>query len=142
LRDSVKFLQKFTDICIYKQEWEELIMKDGLYHKDIFLPVKKRETGTVKLTYTKHALEAASDDRYGVIEDLPVVLEFSKVDLIELEVSNGKPVKGVFRQPMDQDNDLVIVVLFNNNLVKTVWLNQRTDKHFTLDKSKYVSRNS
>jgi hypothetical protein len=99
--------------------------------------VKKRDTGKISLTYSNHAIEAARDDRYGPVAQLPSCLEFHRADLIELEVVNGKPVKGVFRQSLDDVRDLVIVILFARNLVKTVWINQRNDRHLTLDRSKY-----
>ena len=114
-------------------------MNNGLYHKDIYLPKVELPGIDVVLNYTYHALDAARNDRYGTIE-LPETINFGLVQLIELEVVDGKPFKAVIRQHHDSRNDLVIVVLLNGYRVKTVWLNRKNDRHRTLDRSKYNSR--
>lgn len=61
----------------------------------------------------------------------------SNWQLIELEVVNGVPIKIVARQPFDEIEDLVIVILRKERLIKTIWFNRRDDTHLTLDKSPY-----
>lgn len=56
--------------------------------------------------------------------------------LIEVESMNDIVIKQVWRTPYDITKDLVLVVT-NEGMVKTVWINSSLDKHSTLDKTKY-----
>lgn len=117
-----------------------MTIANGLFHKDIGLPISPNRIifhGT--LNYSNHAIKAANSDRYGKI-NLPKILNTKNdnVTLIELETKNGRPFKGVYRMPHCQKYDIVIVVLYETRLVKTVWLNSRTDAHKTLGASKYT----
>lgn len=117
-----------------------MALQNGLFHKDIGLPIaSNRIIFHANLNYSNHALRAANNDRYGKI-NLPRILntKLDNVTLIELETRNGKPYKGVYRLPHCEKYDIVIVVLYETRLVKTVWLNSNTDKHGTLNKSKYT----
>lgn len=112
-------------------------VRDGLYHKDIRLPKVSFQYVDVVLNYTYHAVEAAESDRYGLIT-LPETVNFGLVELVEMEVVNGKPFKVVVRQHYNQSTDLVLVILLDGYRVKTVWLNSKRDQHQTLDRSKYI----
>lgn len=108
-----------------------------LYHKSIGFPDDITFfCGIFELIYTKHAIRASENDRYGNI-NLPTFLDTEKADLVEIEVNDGIMVKGVYRTYYDNKYDLIIVMTHDRK-VKTVWLNDRTDKHSTLDKSKYT----
>lgn len=108
-----------------------------LYHRDAWgLPNLKIATlNGVILSY--HAQQQAIAK--GICLKTKDLSTFIPADwvLIELEVIGGIPVKIVARQPFDEVNDLVIVVLRKEKLVKTIWTNAKTDKHSTLDKSPY-----
>lgn len=110
-------------------------MKDGLYHRDVHLPF--RLSWAAMLNYSRHARHEATRDRYGAL-NLPRTLSTAEADVIEVEVQNGKPHKAVLRMPHDEQRDIVLVVLLDRALVKTVWCNLRTDAHKTLDTSKYI----
>ena len=59
-------------------------------------------------------------------------------ELFEVEIIDGHVVKAVIRTNYNRDEDICIV--FRKNLVVTAWLNDRHDKHSSLDKSKYYNR--
>lgn len=110
-------------------------MKDGLYHRDLGLPVTLGFA--TMLRYSPHALEEASSDRYGNL-DLPKSIGTHEAEVIEVEVRNGKPFKALLRKPYDDRRDICLVVLLDRGIVKTVWCNLRNDNHHTLDTSKYM----
>lgn len=107
-----------------------------LYHRDIGFPkTVALMHGTFKLTYSRHALESANNDRYGMME-LPETLTVEGKNAIEILVENGKAIKSVYRVGYDDELDMVMVVQ-SDGFVRTVWFNKKTDKHKTLDHSKY-----
>lgn len=110
-----------------------------LYHYSIGFPDVERFRGIMKLEYSYHALNASNDDKYGMIT-LPNILDLldTSTRLIEMEVTNGIMCKGVYRVKYDKRYDLVLIVL-RNGRVKTLWLNSVSDKHVTLDCSKYCT---
>lgn len=58
--------------------------------------------------------------------------------VIEIEVdATGNLIKLLARQSFNVEFDLVYSVYIANKVIKTVWLNHKNDKHFTLDRSKY-----
>jgi hypothetical protein len=111
-----------------------------LYHKEVRIPEELRKLAVFKggLEYGKHAKSEANLDRYGHIE-LPSQFDSTAADLIEVEWDRIKRrvTKCVWRQALDTQRDLVIVVIPETGFVKTVWVNLKTDKHHTLDRSKY-----
>lgn len=119
-----------------------------LLHKDVYMPGNLIGLcGEVRLVWSSHAEHAAKSDRYGTV---PVVnrIDFSNAELIEAELAikpNTKPVinKLVYRLDYDYNLDIVFVVIPGANYftVKTVWLNEKSDKHYTLDRSKYYCPN-
>lgn len=111
---------------------------DGTYHKDLFLPV--RVAGTFKLSYSRHAIEASKSDKYGSI-CLPESISINNDDIIEAEIESGCVVKLVARCSYDSYRDIIIVFMPNkSNLVKTVWLNLKSDNHNTLKRYNYISK--
>ena len=119
-------------------------MKDGLYHKEIGLPACAEVpwcSSEIELIYSEHAKQAADDDRYGSVPRLDIA-EFARHEVIEVQVENGQPVKAVLRIPCDNRPglDMVLVILrpeAGKALVKTVWFNEVSDKHHTLNRSLY-----
>lgn len=110
-----------------------------LYHSELGIPNNaKTNFGSMLLDYSPHALEAALDDRYGNIINLPSFLDTSTAQVIEVETdNNGKTTKVLYRVPYSDELDLVLAVIPDRRFVKTVWLNQKNDLHNTLDNSKY-----
>ncbi len=107
------------------------------YHKDIFIPsALNLDFGILKLQYSSHALRAANSDRYGTVV-LPRTLNTDSAKIVEVTAIGRTVLKLVYRVPHCAQYDLVVVVLPDSGLVKTVWLNSKTDTHTTLDRSKY-----
>jgi len=112
-----------------------------LFHSDVFMPARyKQPIFEGELKYGSHAKGAGKSDRYGSIE-LPRVFDATKAQLIEVEYdeSEDKIVKQVWRQPLDEARD-VILVINPDGFVRTVWINMRKDKHRTLNAARYVRR--
>jgi len=113
---------------------------DGLYHKEIGFPRNVQlPQGVYQLNkYSRHALMAAQDDRYGEAKRLPTSIDMSQVDLFEIQVENNKVIKAAVRTHYNDKLDLIVVFMpENNNFVKTVWFNEKTDDHKTLKHWKY-----
>jgi len=111
----------------------------GLYHYTLGFPRGfSSKVGRVNLKYGRHALEASQNDRYGAVK-LPLNIDTNAAACIETEIDQGQVLKLVYRVPYNAGLDLVLVVIPRGSefFVKTVWLNQKTDKHLTLDVSKY-----
>lgn len=107
------------------------------FHAELYMPeVALKLQFAALLRYTKHAIKAASDDRYGKIE-LPKVFDTRNASLIEAVVKDGKVVKSLWRQAYDQLHDLCLVLDPSTATVITAWLNLKTDRHSTLDEAKY-----
>jgi hypothetical protein len=111
-----------------------------LYHKDIRLPNELKNLGTIKFVpvYSRHALEAANTDRYGLIK-LPSSVTFNGSNIVEAEVEDGCK-KLVIRVAYNDRLDIIIVFIPETLVVKTVWFNAKNDKHYTLDRSEYSTR--
>lgn len=111
-----------------------------LFHSDIRLPdgfVAPR--GRVSLRWTRHADQARVSDRYGDIPKFSTAT-LDNLNVIEVGVENGRVVKILFRGRMSADLDVCMVLIPGTVwTVKTVWINERNDKHGTLDRSKYVA---
>lgn len=56
--------------------------------------------------------------------------------LFEVEEEDGRVIKAVYRISYDEEKDICLV--FRYGKIATAWVNFKNDKHFTLDKSKYV----
>ena len=113
-----------------------------LYHADIYIPSHLNlPRGPWALYYTEHAKRAAKSDRYGTITLMPYLL-LSKCELIEVETDGEKVIKLLYRTQYDAKLDVCFAVIPENGFfrVKTLWLNQRSDKHRTLNRSKYDAK--
>lgn len=121
------------------------MIKNGTYHRQLGpLPGKGLWHGEINLVYSEHAKLAAATDRYGSIPLFGSV-EFDWVDVVEVTVEDGEPVKAVLRIPFDEDapgaRDIVYVLTrpaAGSAIVKTMWFNLSRDSHRTLDHTKYV----
>lgn len=112
-----------------------------VYHVEVFVPEHLKNSGFVgQLKYSEHALRAAQDDKYtkyGPVT-LPVMFDYRKAKLIEVEVEHGRAVKRLCRISLDDRRDLVLAIMAGG-IVKTVWVNLKNDKHRSLDKSRYAT---
>ncbi len=120
----------------------------NLYHSEVFLPYGAKEAASrlvfQTLRWTRHAQLELYHDRYGRLPAHQVPKCFFGVawQLIELETSDGEPTKYVFRRSAGGDRDLIIVLRPLDNgeaVVVTCWTNLKTDRHATLDRSKYAA---
>jgi hypothetical protein len=117
-----------------------------LFHYQLGFPARCRlRFGTLQLDWSRHALRECQADRYGIIHP-PTHLDTNTAQVIEAEIEKQETgmlwtKKVVYRIPYEGTKDMVLVVIPQLNRpspVKTVWINQRTDLHFTLDETKYV----
>lgn len=121
-------------------------MKDYLYHYTLGMPEHlKVPAYTGKLTYGVHAKHEAERDRYGKI-DLPEYFD-GKGIVIEVAAQGKnsmlpeKIIKQLYRIPYNAKFDLLMMISADGKVI-TVWLNSKTDRHSTLNKSKYVLYNN
>jgi ABC-type microcin C transport system permease subunit YejB len=117
-------------------------MSTNLYHKEIYLPKALYQfcpVGEHVVEYSNHAIQSAKSDRYGIIT-LNTTLELRKEYIIEVETENNRVSKVLYRMPYNNQFDVMIALIPNTFLVKTCWLNCKSDKHFTLDKLRYCSK--
>ncbi len=115
---------------------------NGLFHRDVLMPpgLAAQACKRFVLTFSHHAKQACRTDRYGVIIP-PVRITPTVEQLIEVEAASGFVTKAVARLPHDSTRDLIVVYIPEGETahVKTLWFNLNSDKHFTLDKSRYVA---
>lgn len=108
-----------------------------LYHRDAYgLP--KLKIGTIDgVILSYHAQQQALTKGINVkLLDLSTFIP-AEWDMIEIEVIGGIPVKLVARREFTPTEDLIIVILRKERLIKTCWCCHKDDKHSTLDKSPY-----
>ena len=115
----------------------------ALYHSQLGLPkaVEYFFGRKYRLTYSHHAKLSCINDRYGIISKPPFVVEVTRANIIEVETNPaGLITKIVIRIGYDSRFDIAIALLpdFDVATVKSCWLNERNDIHFTLDKNKYL----
>ena len=117
------------------QKWHPIM---PLYHKALGFPKDFKPLPLFNLKYGPHAIDAAKFDNYGPISSLPKHFLPRIAEIIEIETDlNGELIKLVSRQVHDKELDLILVISIKDKFVKTVWRNMRSDKHLTLDKTKY-----
>ena len=122
-----------------------------LYHKHVYW-LKKFDTEAKALfnkNYSLHLFEHLlySTDKHGMtIRELDRIIDELMENkrnyfLYECETNiHNEVFKVVLRTSYDLDRDISIVFALskkNELIVKTAWLNNKLDRHFTLDKRKY-----
>ena len=129
-----------------------------LYHIDVFMPKEVLVAVRNMMPRASHAKlshhtvnwlkQIGSDDekwlykhRYSRVDLRNALLHITRTlpTPFEVGVVDGRVVKYAVRQPLDEDNDITIV-LGANNVVRTAWINSKYDIHRTLDRSKYVQK--
>jgi hypothetical protein len=112
-------------------------MKTGTYNKQI-KSVKFPEVNVkdvyVQLNYTNHAIEKSEIRNI----DLPKSVNLANWEIIEVTVLRNEITKIVVRKPYNHTHDLAIVIILEDLIVPTVWLNHKNDTHKTLNLNNYV----
>lgn len=112
-----------------------------LYHREKGFPENLRLPRgfrpVMHLRYSAHAKDESKLDRYGKLT-LPDVVDVRKGDIFEIGVINGTVTKMAVRFPYNDELDLTIVLNPADGFVRTVWANRKSDKHRSLDLSKYA----
>lgn len=110
-----------------------------LYHKELGFPQNiTLPKGPIRLVWSNHAKQEAASDKYGKIA-ISEQIVIDPYRIFEIEVNEmGELVKFLYRTRHDAKNDIVYAIFARENVVKTVWLNRRSDKHSTLQREKYA----
>lgn len=110
-----------------------------LFHKDVYMPAEyklKLNFTNMPITYSKHAIIASQTDKYGHVKLSPEI-SFKSANVIELETNDlGGVIKLVVRLSYDDRLDIIYVIA-RGGMVKTVWLNKKSDQHGTLNVNLY-----
>jgi hypothetical protein len=111
-----------------------------LFHADVWFPPQLQAfmpKASIKLIWSKHAIAALWNDRYGICQ-APLFVHPKESRAVEVEFDGKKVIKVLYRTRYDNTRDLCIVVMPETGVVKTAWVNLVCDTHKTLDSSKYV----
>lgn len=110
-----------------------------IYHKTLGFPrtLRLEENYSLNVVLSSHAQQACFSDRYGNIK-VNANVSFGRKDIVEVESSNNKiPTKFLVRIKYNDNHDINIAIQLDNNTIKTVWLNEKNDKHTTLNRNNY-----
>ena len=112
-----------------------------LFHRQVSWPQRVKQVlprGKIVITYSKHASQELLIDRYGPIGGLaPQVIDMSRVITFECGLNDDNTLnKFAVRFQLDKERDLILVIT-SDLVVKTAWINLRSDKHATLRVSQY-----
>ena len=123
-----------------------------LLHAQVYLPqciineVYKQQDSIRTIEFSNHfAVQHLNkyDYKHYLDKDnlVKIIKNLHNQTPFEVEVSKEHRIlKYVVRTTYDATRDISIVIIPRGDVafVKTAWLNDKGDKHFTLDKSKYV----
>ena len=92
--------------------------------------VREIKLGQLDLVFSKHAEIRSIDKRIAMADSIYV----NKGQVVEVELNEqDRMVKAVVRVEYNNANDIIYVLVPTSNsmklLVKTVWLNKKTDNH-------------
>lgn len=105
------------------------------YNVQTGFPFQVELPSVIPLTVTAHARRASQSDRYGQIV-ITQTLNTANAQLVEFETDDhGHITKIVLRKSYSPSLDAVYVVVKGGVLV-TVWLNEKTDNHVTLQRNR------
>jgi len=118
------------------------------YHKDVYIPIIDKvkleafnvELNSLKWRYTSHCID---NIKYRIIR-LEEILNFIKdlildyKDIFEYStLSNGDIYKACYRLPYTENIDVILIISDIKSII-TVYINEKVDKHITLNKSLYT----
>lgn len=119
-----------------------------LYHKDVFWKswfkkeCKEMIYTSRGIVFSKHCVDQQSIDwkrRYDLKDiNFRMILSGS---IFEVEVENKKVIKFVTRVSLNEKHDICLVFIKSDRQLfcKTMWLNDKVDKHSTLKTAKYCT---
>jgi len=117
------------------------------YHKKVYIPIediKKLQDFTCNLNgitwqYSAHAIDNLKYRAYNIKDILIYIkdLQLDYKDIFEYYKDNGNIQKAVYRVDYKGLYDLCLVISDNKMLV-TIYINVKNDNHDTLDKNLYV----
>lgn len=120
-------------------------MKSGIYNKAVYWPVELEiriaEIKSIRqfLSPTQHYRDKAAMLRLS--DNCYKVALYGQVVEAEYDIYNGVT-KTITRIPnrYNRNQDLCCAIAIDDNelRVKTVWLNDRRDKHYTLNRKNYI----
>jgi len=114
-----------------------------IYHKDIGFPSNLLLLDMyVNLKYSRHAIKKNEELKHK-LEITKELVRIKASEIIELHITKkGWLKKIVLRTAYNNKKDIIFVIelfLFSMKAkVVTFWLNNKKDKHYTLDKTKYT----
>ncbi len=137
-----------------------------LFHKDVFIPDGVVPICTVlqkrlkKYFFSRHFSEhlenqLVEDKSHTYLKDVVVKclesLQNTPREVFEVELTYSAGAwdvtKYCCRIPYDGNQDLVVAIRpqyangnLINNMIVTAWMNSHRDNHYTLDRSKYISK--
>lgn len=114
------------------------INSEKVFHRDVYLPFPPHVTLTY-LLLSRHAKERAREKGIRLDNLTPETL----LEVIEVTIQGSSITKMLVRGSYDSHRDICIVFipsLSGSSFIKTIWLNYKSDKHATLDKSKFEQR--
>lgn len=114
------------------------MFKDGTYNVAVGFPKGVEFTDIGGLTPSFHARTRAADLNIGRI---PTSFSPKRAKVVEITVEQGTVTKILAREELDTHRDLCYVFLTGSRLIKTVWINTKCDKHYTLDRTKFAMPN-
>lgn len=126
-------------------------MDEILYHPEVFMPNWfEVPTERAVLRYSRHAMAACGSKRgMPVFESIPLCrfelvelgVRKNKVNQLGMPARPPKVSKIVMRGHYDDKRDIVFVLIPEDEyyFVKTCWYNNRTDRHKTLDRTRYAT---
>jgi hypothetical protein len=123
------------DIHKNQRPTEVLYHKEKGFPDDLTLP--RGFNPQMRLRYGGHARQESLADRYGNIK-LPDAIDIRKGDIFEVGVVGNMVTKMAVRFPYDEKHDIVLVIQPADGFVRTVWANEKSDTHKTLNLSKYA----
>lgn len=126
-----------------------------LYHEDVYMPekftsqAKMHQRSIKKICFSYHLRRHIynPDLKHKISQDKLISciknLVLNPIKPFEVEIDEGNLNKYIVRLPYNDYQDISIVILCHNQntglpLVKTAWLNYKDDKHYTLNKNKYM----
>ena len=124
----------------------------SLYHKEVFMPeilnnvAIWKQRRITEFVFSKHLKEHFNnpDDKHNIDKNLlkQAILKLTWMPVSPFEVEtneNGELIKLCVRIKYNDTKDVSIVIGFysNRTLIKTAWLNNIDDKHYTLNTSLY-----
>ena len=116
------------------------------YHKKVYFPFGSRtalrkftdKLNAIQWQYTSHALDnlkyRAIDKRNLLLFIKSLILDCS--DVFEFYAIDNQIVKACYRIYYNEDID-IILVLSNNKKIITIYLNEKSDLHYTLNEAQY-----